>query len=1507
MNNFSGKRISTMGYQKTPGAGTSGGGSKGYRKGGGYGGYGSSKGFCVSGSSGGGEDSNKKITPISEVDPMLDNIAVQGRCISIWHSHRLNAAHDPYSLDLVLQDAQNNRIQVYIKKEFMFRFEPLFEEGQCYTVSNFGIAENGGRLPLLPHRYKISFYKSTIVTRIEPFDNNTHGFVLEPYNRLLDPEHHQYYEQDAVDVIGSVVGIGDIVPVMSAAGKKVRRTVVTEDAEGNRLDFTFWDNWATMWDEYAMNREALGHVVFILQLGKVKYWDGTPAIHNALFGSKIFINRDLPEIAAFRTRVQDREGYDANQLMIQHVAPEVKVVTVAEFFHRSVKKMVGGIRECDPVIVRLIDESGSAPVVFFNTNFYKLSKHTAWELMEKYGMDTDDYFPEDLDEIVGKKYLFKVYFSEYNCNNNNHTYRCDGFSDDVGFIKHFKKGFLTDEADDEQADAAPDEEANNDFTTPSTLIKKVNMHDSSVNRVLDMETPSKDGSGSGESSGVKKRRVFIDLDELDTESEDEEGNSNTEDFVKVKVEPEDFALCLPFSGYCQKDVGETSKSSLAKEKPIEHKKPGRPVGRKPLGVINERSTSSTKGKDSHGEQRPILTSFEQNLKGKMVGRKTPRCINFTTPEPEDYIDHGDPRFECTSCGAMLWFAEKNRGASNTNSDSYSLCCMRGRGPYCYRLHGENKHRIGDLLPEEGKPPKFCQLYIYDTENEIRNRMQAVSNGPSTSSSNNELDYQLTTDIRDMLDSNINWLFGLIGRGDEETIITTDVLRISELHVLYLALQYPLFFPYAEDGYRTDVYHEGVNLSGMLVVLPSSFTGSPRYMMQNYLDAMTVCKFYGYPDLFITFTCNPNWPKIAREVSKKGLKPEDRPDVITRVFKIKLDSLIKEFKDERTFGRVRGVVYTIEFQKRGLPHCHILLWLEEEDKLTTPSHIDKYISAEIPDKEEDPELYQIVKDHMMHGPYGPENPSCPCTVDFKCTKKFPKQFNESTFIDESGYAIYRRRNDGNSIKKNGSDLHNGYVVPYNPGLLRRYQSHINVEWCNQIGSIKYLFKYINKGPDRVTVVVEGEEVDEVQDYYDCRYLSACEAAWRIYGFDIHYRTPSVERLHFIDGMNSLSSLRQQKVRGPMGWDDLKEYDDVVYPTYREACYARGLLEDDKEYVDGLLEARLWGMGDYLRSFLLLLLQDGYCLELSDTQRMNICLTYIEHMLLCNNKSLKSIPGMPYPNQEYMMDGYNRLIYDELAYKKDELREQYQRLYGSLYMHLRSQGEIVLNVASSGIAALLLEGGRTAHSRTLKDICRSDRSTASKQVFGGKVVLFGGDFRQILPVIPNSSRQDVVHATINSSYLWEHCTVLKLTVNMRLGSGATDCERKEIQDFADWILDIGNGNIGGKNDGESTVEFPDNMLIPEFDDHVGDEKIYESSDSVSVVDADDTNFNLDLYTTDFLNTINVSGKIISGGKVGTICAIPRMVITPSDTKMPFKLNRRQFPVQSKEQEGVEGYLL
>ncbi|GJX71909.1 hypothetical protein Tco_0309080 [Tanacetum coccineum] len=125
------------------------------------------------------------------------------------------------------------------------------------------------------------------------------------------------------------------------------------------------------------------------------------------------------------------------------------------------------------------------------------------------------------------------------------------------------------------------------------------------------------------------------------------------------------------------------------------------------------------------------------------------------------------------------------------------------------------------------------------------------------------------------------------------------------------------------------------------------------------------------------------------------------------------------------------------------------------------------------------------------------------VDRKCTKHLRSS------VDSEGYPVYRRRDNENHVDMTGHKLHNGYDIPYNAMLLKRYQCHINVEWCNLTGSIKYLFKYINKGPDRVSAelyetvtTADGQQiekpVDEIKAFYDYRYLSACEAAWRIFG-------------------------------------------------------------------------------------------------------------------------------------------------------------------------------------------------------------------------------------------------------------------------------------------------------------------------------------------------------------------------------------------------------------------------
>ena len=113
--------------------------------------------------------------------------------------------------------------------------------------------------------------------------------------------------------------------------------------------------------------------------------------------------------------------------------------------------------------------------------------------------------------------------------------------------------------------------------------------------------------------------------------------------------------------------------------------------------------------------------------------------------------------------------------------------------------------------------------------------------------------------------------------------------------------------------------------GRIVILPSSFQGSPRNMAQQYQDAMAIIAKHGKPDLFLTFTCNPQW----REIQENLLPNQqviDRPDLVSRVFHLKLNAMLRDlFKNGGgVMGKVVAHVYVIEFQKRGLPHVHLLL-------------------------------------------------------------------------------------------------------------------------------------------------------------------------------------------------------------------------------------------------------------------------------------------------------------------------------------------------------------------------------------------------------------------------------------------------------------------------------------------------------------------------------------------------------------------------------------------------------
>jgi hypothetical protein len=115
---------------------------------------------------------------------------------------------------------------------------------------------------------------------------------------------------------------------------------------------------------------------------------------------------------------------------------------------------------------------------------------------------------------------------------------------------------------------------------------------------------------------------------------------------------------------------------------------------------------------------------------------------------------------------------------------------------------------------------------------------------------------------------------------------------------------------------------------------------------------------------MTFTCNPAWTKI-----KENQLLSERHDLIARVFRQKQLKLIDVITEGHVFGLPRCWMYTIKWQKRGLPHSHNLFWLADKIR---PTQIDGVISAELPDPTEDPELFPVVSKNMIHAPYGPQS-------------------------------------------------------------------------------------------------------------------------------------------------------------------------------------------------------------------------------------------------------------------------------------------------------------------------------------------------------------------------------------------------------------------------------------------------------------------------------------------------------------------------------------------------------
>lgn len=359
----------------------------------------------------------------------------------------------------------------------------------------------------------------------------------------------------------------------------------------------------------------------------------------------------------------------------------------------------------------------------------------------------------------------------------------------------------------------------------------------------------------------------------------------------------------------------------------------------------------------------------------------------------------------------------------------------GRGPYVFKISGQLCHRIGSLLPNEGSRPEYAQLYIFDTQNELKNRLHVATYSNSAFQPNEQIVaalidmlnthnsiVRLFRTARDRIFENNNdrYCIRLFGSPDKHGDIFSapvasevvglvvgdlgesdggrdlviedragNLRKVQENHCKFMAMQYPILFPYGEDGYHENIAYlrcrrsESIKRShvtiveyyayrihdrpddfntpmrckrgtqaylidayccveesrlshyrsksfqkkyraashkeirdavsrgitegsqaGQGIILPSSHVGSPRYLYQNYLDCVALCRKYGCPDLFITFTSNPLWSEITEALAHiPGQHSSDRPDIVDRVFHMKLSIFMDDIVKENFFGPI----------------------------------------------------------------------------------------------------------------------------------------------------------------------------------------------------------------------------------------------------------------------------------------------------------------------------------------------------------------------------------------------------------------------------------------------------------------------------------------------------------------------------------------------------------------------------------------------------------------------------
>ncbi|KAJ9544141.1 hypothetical protein OSB04_023848 [Centaurea solstitialis] len=613
--------------------------------------------------------------------------------------------------------------------------------------------------------------------------------------------------------------------------------------------------------------------------------------------------------------------------------------------------------------------------------------------------------------------------------------------------------------------------------------------------------------------------------------------------------------------------------------------------------------------------------------------------------------------------------------------------------------------------------------------------------------------------------------------------------------------------------------------GQRVVLPTSFSGGPRDMRRRYLDAMTLVQDDEKPDMFLTVTCNPRWPEIVTELLP-GQTAQDRPDLVARVFRAKLEDIKKQVFKSKILGIVKSYVYVVEFQKR------VLLWRVSQND----------VISDIPGNSVTTRPSQ--KTHTQ------------CIVGGITTGKYI--YEEVVTIDPDG--------DGGVINEIKRFQDARYISP--PEAIWRIfsfrlsqiqpcvismQIHLPNQQLVRFSENDVMADVVDRERQKrsmLTAFFHRNAIDMTTR--NCLYKDfPKQYTWNSNSCQWNPRKRGTMQGRLVSVNPSEGEWFLSHITRPTSFEDLCTVNGLVHPSFRKAALERdyvrqyGNLQRVQDMVLTDIMVFLHSMGKDLNDFDLPTVNPN-----SNLQDVGSRKVQEEYSIIVEDEHLQA-QGFLNSDQKSAFDEIMRHVDDDcpgMFFFDGPGETGKMFLYKALLAEVRSRGLIALATTTSDVAANNMPGGRTAHSlfkipinldnnsfcnikqqsgtaqliRDARLIIWDEASMAKRQAlealdrtmqnligstfpFGGKIMVMGGDFRQVLPVVRRGTRAQIVDSSLRMSPLWSAIKKVRLTINM---SSFTDPW------FSEFLLRVGSGNEEMVAD--NLIRIPDDMAIPYSDE-------------------------------------------------------------------------------------------